>query len=109
MTKTTAELISKSKEYIAKLQKDLIDFPFMAGMINEAIDFQTELLTSYEALLVTETKVLKKVGRTALGITKKVSITLPSHIWEVIEETSSNKSSFFRDLVTKSFLDNEVH
>lgn len=45
-----------------------------------------------------------KMGRPSLGITKKVSITLPPESWEWIDETveyghASSRSDFFRQVV----------
>lgn len=42
-----------------------------------------------------------KMGRPSLGVTKKVSITLPEEYWKMIEDRFENKSAFFRSLVDK--------
>ncbi|HER2159156.1 TPA: hypothetical protein VJS59_001636 [Streptococcus pyogenes] len=42
-----------------------------------------------------------KMGRPSLGVTKKVSITLPDEVWDMIENKFDNKSAFFRSLVDK--------
>jgi 3-methyladenine DNA glycosylase AlkC len=44
-----------------------------------------------------------KVGRPSLGFTKKVSITLPDEVWQIIEQLHDNKSAYFRELVAKDF------
>ncbi|MGE6619299.1 CopG family transcriptional regulator [Bacillus thuringiensis] len=41
----------------------------------------------------------EKAGRPSLGITKKVSITLPKEDWTRIEESKKSFSQFFRELV----------
>lgn len=43
-----------------------------------------------------------KPGRPTLGVTKKVSVTLPEEVWEYIEE-QGNKSAFFRILATEEY------
>jgi hypothetical protein len=53
-------------------------------------------------------KTNNKVGRPSLGVTKKVSITLPEEIWTHLEETSSKnkfktKSAYLRNLVIKDY------
>lgn len=45
-----------------------------------------------------------KMGRPSLGVTKKVSITLPDEVWEIIENRFDNKSAYFRSLVDKEIL-----
>ncbi|WP_242486873.1 hypothetical protein [Peribacillus sp. TH16] len=48
-----------------------------------------------------------KMGRPSLGVTKKVSITLPDEVWELIENRFDNKSKFFRSLVDKEIFQAE--
>jgi hypothetical protein len=43
-----------------------------------------------------------KVGRPSMGVTKKVSVTLPEEVWEFIEEFES-KSSYFRYIASDDF------
>ncbi|PFZ05227.1 CopG family transcriptional regulator [Bacillus pseudomycoides] len=40
-------------------------------------------------------------GRPSLGITKKVSITLPEEAWKRIEDSDKPYSKFFRDVTLK--------
>ncbi|MGE6963440.1 CopG family transcriptional regulator [Bacillus thuringiensis] len=42
-------------------------------------------------------------GRPALGITKKVSITLSEEDWKRIEDSKKSFSQFFRELTLKEF------
>ncbi|MEK4418961.1 CopG family transcriptional regulator [Bacillus paranthracis] len=42
-------------------------------------------------------------GRPSLGITKKVSITLPEEDWKRIEDSKKPFSQFFRELALKEF------
>lgn len=42
-----------------------------------------------------------KPGRPSLGVTKKVSITLPEEVWSMIDDSFDNRSGFFRSLVEK--------
>lgn len=44
-----------------------------------------------------------KVGRPQIGETKKVSVTLPSEVWEIIKEENKNLSGYFRELVKSDF------
>ncbi len=45
----------------------------------------------------------KQIGRPSLGVTKKVSITLPEDVWEAWEnylhESKESKSGFLRELI----------
>jgi hypothetical protein len=43
-----------------------------------------------------------KPGRPPMGVTKKVSITLPEEVWQYIEEYES-KSSFFRHVSLEDY------
>ncbi|HAJ4038279.1 TPA: DUF2239 family protein [Escherichia coli] len=44
-----------------------------------------------------------RVGRPSLGVTKKVSLTLPAHEWDwVDEQAKGNRSQFLRQLVWES-------
>lgn len=53
----------------------------------------------------------RSVGRPSLGVTKKVSITLPDSLWSELDkevlQSQSSRSALFRDLVIK-FLCNKV-
>jgi len=44
-------------------------------------------------------------GRPSLGLTKKVSITLPDDIWKRIdkEKGNSSMSSYFREMILERF------
>lgn len=45
----------------------------------------------------------KPVGRPAIGITKKVSVTMDQHDWDLLDEKSKgNRSAFIRDVLCKS-------
>lgn len=54
-----------------------------------------------------ETKKQQKIGRPALGVTRKVSLTLPIDVWEAIEEmqslNDSSMSEVIRSLINASF------
>ena len=51
---------------------------------------------------------LGKVGRPTIGLTKKVSLTLPKEDWEWLDEKAEgNRSQFLRETVT-SYLGNEA-
>lgn len=50
---------------------------------------------------IKELETENKMGRPSLGVTKKVSITLPDEVWDMIEDKFDNKSAFFRSLVDK--------
>lgn len=46
-----------------------------------------------------------KIGRPSLGVTKKVSITLPEEIWQRLEDLQdksdcSSRSEFLREILT---------
>lgn len=53
----------------------------------------------------------EKSGRPSLGVTKKVSITLPSDIWEMIEKEINERgkvnsmSAFFREIALDRYKD----
>lgn len=47
-------------------------------------------------------KYVCKVGRPTIGVTKKVSITLPEEVWEYIEDYKT-KSSYFRDIAKEDY------
>lgn len=55
-----------------------------------------------------ETETQNKMGRPSLGVTKKVSITLPEDVWELIEDRFDNKSAFFRSLVDKEIFQAKI-
>ena len=44
----------------------------------------------------------KPVGRPSLGVTKKVSITLPQEVWEFIEQFES-RSAYFRSISIEDY------
>lgn len=45
---------------------------------------------------------IKQVGRPSLGVTKKVSLTLPESTWEHIDsEANGNRSEYFRKLLDR--------
>jgi len=51
---------------------------------------------------------LNSIGRPMIGVTRKVSITLPENIWEWFdEESGDNRSKFLREMILKS-LGNEA-
>lgn len=42
----------------------------------------------------------KAIGRPSLGVTKKISVTLPEEIWDWLDqEAEGNRSSFIRELI----------
>ncbi|KAB2429189.1 CopG family transcriptional regulator [Bacillus thuringiensis] len=47
-------------------------------------------------------------GRPSLGITKKVSITLPEEAWKRIEDSEKSYSQFFRDVTLKELKNKSV-
>lgn len=73
-------------------KKDVIDF--VAGTGNEklilCVDCRVKLVNGE----------LGKVGRPAIGITKKVSLTLPEEAWEWLDEKAEgNRSKFLREII----------
>lgn len=54
--------------------------------------------------LVTGQKVVtvKPIGRPSLGVTKKVSLTLPESVWEYLDsEAKGNRSEYLRKLIDR--------
>lgn len=44
---------------------------------------------------------LGKVGRPTLGVTKKVSLTLPKETWDLLDQAAEgNRSQFLRETIT---------
>lgn len=49
----------------------------------------------------------RPVGRPSIGVTKKVSITLPDDVWDLIDSRFDNRSAFFRNLVNKELINSK--
>lgn len=55
----------------------------------------------------------EKVGRPSLGVTKKISVTLPNDIWEKIGKDISDldlksMSAFFRELALDCYMEEDI-
>lgn len=76
------------------------------GSTNDVIDFQKGEQTiilcvdcRFKLLAGPQNKIM---GRPALGVTKKVSVTLPESAWEYVErEAGGNRSEYLRKLIER--------
>ncbi|MFB5678757.1 hypothetical protein [Paenibacillus terreus] len=52
--------------------------------------------------LATGKLTVKQIGRPSIGVTKKVSLTLPEEVWEQFDkEANGNRSEYLRNLIDK--------
>lgn len=71
-------------------KKDVIDFVAGNEKLILCVDCREKLVNSE----------LGKVGRPAIGVTKKVSLTLSEETWEWLDEKAKgNRSKFLREIV----------
>lgn len=94
-------LISQIKEVIANAEMLLSKNPNLenADDVKSLIKSQKKSLAEYQGQL----NELNEVGRPAIGVTKKVSLTLPETYWDWLDEKADgNRSKFLREVVGKA-------
>lgn len=56
----------------------------------------------YKLVSGQKVRVVKQIGRPSLGVTKKVSLTLPESVWEHLDrEANGNRSEYLRKLINR--------
>jgi len=74
--------------------QDVIDFYRGEEKIILCVDCRYKLATGQKIVAV------KQIGRPSLGVTKKVSLTLPEAVWEHLDnEANGNRSEYLRKLI----------
>lgn len=73
---------------------DTIDFIAKGEKLVLCQDCRSKLATGQQVVAV------KQIGRPSLGVTKKVSLTLPQNVWDYLdEESKGNRSEYLRKLI----------
>ncbi|MFV2051129.1 hypothetical protein ACEWK1_27700, partial [Metabacillus sp. YM-086] len=95
-------------EFMVLVTKEGVDLEKVNEMLNQLYipPYKYDLLP--EHLKHSNSAKKEKAGRPSLGVTKKVSITLPSDIWEKIENEISDQelksmSAYFRKVALDHF------
>ncbi|WP_408976316.1 hypothetical protein [Paenibacillus jiagnxiensis] len=77
------------------------------GSTNDVTDFKSGeekiiLCVDCRYKLATGQLTVKQIGRPTIGITKKVSLTLPEEVWEHFDKVANgNRSEYLRNLIDK--------
>ncbi|CAM3298855.1 DUF2239 domain-containing protein [Filibacter tadaridae] len=95
---TIEGFIKQTKEVIANLERVLALNPNIenADDVRSMLEYQKKLLAEYQERL----DAMNEVGRPAIGVTKKVSLTLPESYWDWLDEKADgNRSKFLREVI----------
>jgi hypothetical protein len=90
-------------DFVALAEKNGLDYEKINEMLEQLYipPYKYDLLS--EHLKHSNSAKREKIGRPSLGVTKKVSITLPSDVWDKIEQEIKDQglksmSAYFREL-----------
>jgi flagellar biosynthesis/type III secretory pathway protein FliH len=106
---STKRYIELAEQRVKVYQQDLIDGTYenvdeTLERLNKNAQMVGELNAELKKL---EEQLNKTVGRPSLGTTKKVSLTLPDEVWDMIETEKENMplSAYLRFLIMQKFRD----
>lgn len=78
-------------------KNDVINFHKGGEEIILCVDCRYKLATGQQIVTA------RQIGRPSLGVTKKVSLTLPAETWEYLDnEAEGNRSEFLRKLIERN-------
>lgn len=92
-----------------QLEKEFLDFAESESMDLEEINKMVEqiYIPPYQEHLLPKHLTVKSVGRPSLGVTKKVSITLPENVWTYLEakkrKQGVSRSQVLREIIEEYF------
>ena len=100
--KKTLEGLIKQTEKLIEVSETLLNNDPTnkdSEQIKDTIELSKSQLDQYKSQL----DILATAGRPALGVTKKVSLTLPEETWEWLDQQADgNRSKFMREMIQQS-------
>ncbi len=93
------------KEFVSASEAELIDLEIINEMLEQLY------IPPYKEHMLPKHLSVKSVGRPSLGVTKKVSVTLPENIWNLIEakqrQLGVSRSQTLRTIIQDYFYEHD--
>lgn len=106
---TEGDFHQLEKEFVAFAESESMDLEEINKMVEQVY------IPPYQEHLLPKHLTVKSVGRPSLGVTKKVSITLPENVWTYLEakkrKEGVSRSQVLREIIEEYFgeHDSESH